>query len=272
MNAFYEQRPKKLFIGAMTHCVFPLHVHDAAEVVILTRGSAMLSIDGIQHRLTPGDAAVIFPLIPHSFDGLSADSDGLTTIFPPDIIPEYAGTFQGLQPENPVLPACETGEDVRHAVQCLKRLRSDEDMPMCIAYLHVLLAGVLHRLTYCPAYSCSERGLGYRITHYISEHALEDITLESAAAGIGISASHLSHFFSQQMHTGFRRFINTIRIEKARTLMRDPNLTLTWICGACGYSSMRTFRRAFRKEVGCLPSEHLIALRSKVPAAEKGKT
>lgn len=47
-------------------------------------------------------------------------------------------------------------------------------------------------------------------------------------------------------------------------MMRDPNLTLTDICDACGYSNMRTFRRAFIREVGCLPSERMTALRGRV--------
>ena len=46
--------------------------------------------------------------------------------------------------------------------------------------------------------------------------------------------------------------------------MRDPNLTLTDICDACGYTNMRTFRRAFQQEIGCLPSDHLLSLRNRV--------
>ena len=46
--------------------------------------------------------------------------------------------------------------------------------------------------------------------------------------------------------------------------MRDPNLTLTEICGICGYANMRTFRRAFMAEIGVLPSDHMAALRKRV--------
>lgn len=264
MSSFYEQRPERLFIGGMTDYPCPMHVHALAEVVVVTRGFAVVTIDETQHKLTPGDAAVIFPLVPHSFDELSEDSKGVIAIFPPDIIPEYAGTFHGLQPEYPVLPADRSILDQRFAVERLGSLNMEENLPMCVAYLHVLLAGVLHSLTYRPVYDYSERGLGHRIISYISEHAFEDITLESAARALGISASHLSHFFSERMHTNFRRFINAIRIEKARLMMRDPNLTLTEICDACGYTNMRTFRRAFQQEIGCLPSDHLVTLRNRI--------
>ncbi len=264
MSTIYEQRPEKLFIGEMTHYPVPTHVHSLAELVILTRGSAVLTIDETEYRLAPGDAAVIFPLVPHSYDRLSEDVGGVIAIFSPDIIPEYAGTFHGLQPEYPLLPAAKTTLDLRLAVDRLNRLNMEDSLPMCIAYLHVLLAGILHSLAYRPVYDYSERGLGHRIIRYISDHAFEEITLENASHALGISTSHLSHFFSDRLHTNFRRFINAIRIEKARLLMRDPNLTLTDVCDACGFTNMRTFRRAFQAEMGCLPSEHLLALRNRI--------
>ena len=263
-NAFYEQREDRLFIGRMTHYPFPMHVHSLAEVVVVTRGFADITIDEVQYHLTPGDAAVVFPLVPHSFDELSEDSKGVIAIFPPDIIPEYAGTFHGLLPDCPMMPANKRSLDLRFAVERLGVLNMDDNLPICVAYLHVLLAGVLHSLTYRPVYDYSERGLGHRIISYISDHAFEEITLESASRALGISVSHLSHFFSERLHTNFRRFINAIRIEKARLLMRDPNLTLTEICDACGYTNMRTFRRAFQQEIGCLPSDHLTMLRNRV--------
>ena len=264
MSTFYEQRPEKMFIGEMTHHTFPAHVHAVAEVVILTRGSAVMTIDETQYHLSPGDAVVVFPLMPHSFDELSEDVNGVTAIFLPDIIPEYAGTFHGLQPESPFLPASRTCLDLRLAVDRLSNLNMEENLPLCVAYLHVVLAGLLHSLSYRPVYDYSEKELGHRIIQYISDHAFEEITLESASRALGISVSHLSHFFSERMHTNFRRFINAIRISRARLLMRDPNLTLTEVSDACGYTNMRTFRRAFQAELGCLPSEHLESLRNRI--------
>ena len=261
MKVVYEQRPESLFIGGMTEYPCPTHIHALAELMILRQGEVWITLDDVQYCLHPGDTAVVFPLIPHSFDRLSEDSRGLIAIFPPDIIPEYAGTFHGLLPENPLLRAEETGAELRNAAERLEGLTMEEDLPMCVAYLHVLLAGTLHRFTYRPGYDYSERDLGHRIIAYISEHAFEEITLENAAHALGISVSHLSHFFSEKLHINFRRFVNALRIERARLMMRDPTLTLTGICGACGFTNMRTFRRAFQQEMECLPSDYLQALR-----------
>ena len=264
MSTFYEHRDESLFVGEMTHYPFPLHVHEVAEIIAVTSGSVRLSIDGILYDLAPGDIAVVFPLTAHSYEAVGEDAEGLAAIFPPDIIPEYNGTFHSLMPESPVLRAGQTGADTRQAVRRLRELSMEADLPLCMAYLHVLLAGTLHSFSYRPVYDYSDRGLGYRIMHYISDHACEEITQESTAHALGISASHLSHFFAEKLQISFRQYINANRIAKARLLMRDPRLTLTAICGTCGYSNMRTFRRAFMKEVGCLPSEHLAALRKRI--------
>ena len=268
MNTFYEHREEKLFIGEMTHFPFPPHVHEVAEMIILTSGSATINIDGIDYTLSPGDAAVVFPLVPHSYEEVSADVGGIAAIFPPDVIPEYAGTFHGLAPESPVLQADRIGPDTRRAVSRLGELNMDDDLPLCIAYLHVLLAGILHSLSYHPVYDYSEQNLGNRIMRYVSDHACEEITLETVSHALGISSSHLSHFFAEKLHINFRHFVNASRIAKARLLMRNPNMTLTEISDACGYSNMRTFRRAFLKEVGCLPSEHMQALRTRVAGTD----
>ena len=264
MTTVYENRPETLFIGDMTHYPVSLHMHEEAEILAVTAGEVRLVIDEVPCRLSPGDLAVIFPLTPHSYEEISPEARGIVAIFPPDVIPEYNGTFHSLSPEQPVIRADLPGPDTHMAVSRLEEMNMERDLPLCIAFLHVLLADTLHRLSYQPVYDYSERGLGHRIMHYVSEHACEDITLESTAHAMGISPSHLSHFFAEKLHIPFRSYINASRITRARLLMRNPALTLTEISGLCGYSNMRTFRRAFFKEVGCLPSEHIIALRNRV--------
>ena len=264
MSTFYEQRPEPLFIGEMTHYPFSIHVHSNVELLVLTRGTAAMTVGEKDYLLTPGDALVIFPLVPHSYNRLSGDIGGVVAIFPPDIIPEYAGTFHGLLPEEPMIPASQTCPDLALAVKQINRMNMDDNLPLCIAYLHVLLASTLHSLTYRPVYDYIDYGLGRRVIQYISDHVLEDITLKSVSRALGVSVSHLSHLFSDRLHINFRHFINAIRIEKACLLMRDPNLTLTEICSLCGYTSMRTFRRAFQSERGCLPSDYSIHLKNQV--------
>ena len=264
MIAFYEHRDEHLFIGEMTHYPFPVHVHEPAEMIAVTAGRIRIRIDEKGYDLFPGDVATIFPLTPHSYDEIGEGASGLVAIFPPDILPEYHSTFHSLEPENPVLRKADNAPDAFTVIQRLHELDMGEELPLCIGYLHVLLACTLHRLSYHPVYDYSDRGIGHRIMRYVSDHLSEDISQESVAHALGISASHLSHFFAEKLHVNFRQYINSNRIARARLLMRDTGYTITMISDACGYASMRTFRRAFQREMGCLPSEYLVSLRNRV--------
>ena len=264
MIAFYENRDEQLFIGEMTHIPFPVHVHNQAEILAVVSGTVRFTVDDTEYTLLPGDVAFVFPLTPHSYNEIGAGASGVVAIVPPDIIPEYSAVFRSRTPVSPVLRASETGEDAHSVIRRLHCLDMKENLPLCVAYLHVLLASTMQRLSYSGVYDYSDRSLGHRIMRYISEHLEEDLTQESVSHALGISASHLSHFFTEKLHVNFRQYINTNRMARARLMMRDTGYTLTMIADACGYSNMRTFRRAFLKEFGSLPSAAQYEIRNSI--------
>ena len=256
MTVFYETRDESLFTGEMTRYPYPLHVHEIVELACVLRGEVTMQIDGREWTLGPGDIAVIFPLIPHSFERLSPDVLGLAAFFLADTIPQLTPAFLNALPESPVLRGDAINAEARLAVDRLMGIPEGEASPSRLAYLHLLIANVLSAMRLRPIDAYSEKGMAYRTFKYIFDHACETITLDNTARGLGISASHLSHLFSQRFHVNFRRFVNAIRIDRAKMLMRDPRITLTSICYSCGYGNIRTFRRAFLRETGMLPSEY----------------
>ena len=261
MPAFLEPRDHTLYIGPMTSYPFPAHVHGAVELACVQAGRCAVQIDGKPYELKPGDFAVLFPLVPHSFDDIGEGCRGFASFFPPDLIDEFAQIFHTLLPDEPVIPGERLPDDVRCLIEALMATPIEEPSPLRLAYLHLLLAHVLHAMSFHPTGTGGERGAAARALQYIHEHACENITLASAAHALGISKSHLSHLFSLQFHVNFRHFINATRISRAIMQMRNPKLTLTQICYSCGYENMRTFRRAFLQETGLLPSDYMRQMR-----------
>lgn len=262
MKAFYETRSNDCFVGGMTSYPFPLHVHEVVELVVVTEGSCVIQLDGSSYILNKGDAAIAFPLAPHSFDSIEAGTRGLAAFFQADTIAEFSNILHTLLPDEPVVRRALWKGDVAFAVQKLQEMPESEPSPFRLAYLHLLMAHILSELRFHPAADYRERGLGGKIVRYIYNHACEDITISSTARHLGISESHLSHLFAQQFQVNFRRFINAIRIDKATMLMRDPYLTLTQISDQCGFENMRTFRRAFVRETGTLPAAYMRDVRT----------
>lgn len=249
-------------MGDMTDYPFPLHIHEVVELVVILSGGCTMQLDGRTYALHAGDAAIAFPLTPHSYECIEPDNRGFAAFFPADLFPDLSGIFHAMLPKEPILRgACEIDE-VRYPIDQLTRLGGEEGDLIKTAYLHVLLSQVVSRLSLSPAQSYREKDLGSRIIRYIYDHVSENITISSVAQEIGVSESHLSHLFAQQFHINFRRFINAVRIDKATMMMRDPFASLTQICDQCGFENMRTFRRAFVRETGSLPAAYMRAARA----------
>ena len=261
MQPFYETREERFFIGGMTHSPYPVHVHEVVELVCVLRGECVMQLDGAAYTLRKGDIAAAFPLVPHGYERMSPDIDGLAAFFPYDTINEFANVFAAMLPANPVLRAGQIGPDARLAIARLAEMPNEARFPLRLAFLHLLLADVLGSMALKSAGTPEERDMTCRAIKYIYDHASEDLTLTVVSRELGISQSHLSHLFSQRLRVNFRRFINAIRIDRATAMMRDPQMTLTAVCGRCGFENMRTFRRAFLRETGKLPNAYLKALR-----------
>ncbi|MCU0782195.1 MAG: AraC family transcriptional regulator, partial [Akkermansiaceae bacterium] len=68
------------------------------------------------------------------------------------------------------------------------------------------------------------------------------IGLEEAAASVHRSASYISALFARATGMSFHRYLQELRLTKARELLRDPCLTVAEVAQASGYASADWFR------------------------------
>lgn len=255
-TVFYEQRTENVFAGVICDHPFPAHVHDVVEIVCLQQGEVKMTIGGNVWRLTPGDIAVVFPTVPHSYEQVSEDAAGLSLIFQPDTIREHYQTFRTMQPVQPVLLSQSKVPELAPIISGMQRVvEKDPASPLKVGYLHLFLSYLLSCLPLTHGSRNPHFTLTYQVLHYISEHFTEPLTLETTAHALGISRIHLSHIFSQQLHINFRQYINTLRIDRARTLLNNPAYSISQIAEMCGYGNQRTFHRAFRAQCGMAPNQ-----------------
>ncbi len=254
-SVFYEQRTENVFAGFICDHPFPSHVHDVVEIVCLLTGSVEMTIGGKKLLLLPGDIAIAFPVIPHSYDYVSPDATGLTLIFAPDTIVEFYHTFRTMSPVHPLLPGNEKAPELTPIILGFQKLSlQDPNSPLKLGYLHLFLSYLFSCLPLHQADKRAYSGMSFQVLQYISEHFTEPLTLESTAHALGISRIHLSHIFSQQLHINFRQYLNTLRIDRARNLLRNPAYSISQIAYLCGYGNQRTFNRAFLSQCGMTPN------------------
>ena len=255
-SVFYEQRSEGVFAGMICDHPFPAHVHDVVEIVCLRTGTMRMTIAGKSLLLMPGDIAISFPSMPHSYDEVSEDASGLSLIFLPDTIMEFYHTFRTMQPVSPLLLGQDKAPELDAVIVGIQKVtEKNQATPLKLGYLHLFLSYLFSCLPLVSGSRNPHSTLTYQVMQYISEHFTEPLTLETTAHALGISRIHLSHIFSQQLHINFRQYINTLRIDRARTLLSNPSYSISQIAYLCGYGNQRTFHRAFLAQCGVPPSQ-----------------
>ena len=100
--------------------------------------------------------------------------------------------------------------------------------------------------------------------HYIDRHFTEDFSVDELADVCHISASRLHHLFSEQLGTTPTKYRNSVRIEHARILLRQTEVSIEAVAEQCGFNSAAYFREAFKSEIGLTPTEYRSAIYQKV--------
>ncbi len=251
----FEQKSSSLFVGPACPFMYPAHVHEGVEIVYVESGIQRISVNSVPYTLKPGDILTIFPMVIHSYEGASENDGSMCIGMDPALINEFTSYFRTMLPRNPVVHLSENDTELRQIVEILRHVPR-EYPPQITAYVHLFLALLLPKLRAEPLDEYVDSNLIHRILLYIADHAREDLNLDNVASAVGISRSHLSHIFSQRLHMNFRKFINSMRIEYACTLLQNPQYSIKEVTYACGYENSRTFHRSFLSEVGMTPGDY----------------
>lgn len=94
------------------------------------------------------------------------------------------------------------------------------------------------------------------VKEYILKHLSEDMKLGEIAWHVGKGEEHLARVFKRETGQTVFDYVRETRINKARTLILDPSLSLTDIAERCGFHSQSFFSRTFRQLTGMSPSNY----------------
>ena len=96
----------------------------------------------------------------------------------------------------------------------------------------------------------------YKAIHYISNNFINKITLEDVAAEIFLSPAYFSKIFKEQTGFNFSQYLNKLRIEKSKSLLRNSKFQLVDIAGMVGYEDQSYFSKVFKKITGNSPGKY----------------
>ena len=102
-----------------------------------------------------------------------------------------------------------------------------------------------------PTETAFENIMSYLYNHFTDS----SLTVAQIAAACNYSDSHISHVFSQRMHMNLRTYINHLRINVAKGLLKH-GYSVSASAYASGFNDANYFCTVFRSIVGMSPSRY----------------
>ncbi len=89
----------------------------------------------------------------------------------------------------------------------------------------------------------------------MAEHMEQPLRTDALAQGVSITARQLERLFRLHLETTPNRFYLDLRLDKARQLLRQTEMSITEVSLACGFESPSYLARRYNARFACSPRE-----------------
>lgn len=251
---------------------FSTHWHDAQEIIVPLEEDFSVTVQNVSYHLRPGDILLIPPGELHS---IQAPSSGSRFIFLLEL--NFFGQFGDFLRtrallSTPVLITADTCPEIYETEISLIMQTASHYWGPSPSKLLLIYACLMNFYAYYTDYRTggatvavrnathSKTGMPsekiVRLLEYLQHHYAENITLEEAARQTALSKFYFTRIFKQQTGQTFYDYLSFLRIQAAESYLKDTSTPIADIAAACGYASVSSFNRTFRRYRECSPSEY----------------
>lgn len=93
------------------------------------------------------------------------------------------------------------------------------------------------------------------VKRYFREHLNEEVSTEELAKEFHLSISQLNRKFREHTGQSPHEYLTNLRINRAKILLKDSQMTIAEIAGEVGYAYDTSLAAAFRRKMGMSPRE-----------------
>ena len=91
---------------------------------------------------------------------------------------------------------------------------------------------------------------------YVASHFAEDVSLNQVAKHVCLSPAYFSTLFRTETGCGFVKYLQHVRVEHAKKLLKSSRMRIGDIARAVGYQDLKFFNKVFLSETSVTPSEY----------------
>lgn len=127
-----------------------------------------------------------------------------------------------------------------------------EEVEVSFERLEGYLLQTQAQLNDTPAARCGRMATEYLAAHYMNS----DLKLPELLRHLGVSRSYFSTAFKQKTGQSFVEYLTALRMEKAKTYLRETGLCTYEIAERVGFADPHYFSLTFRRRTGMTPKQY----------------
>lgn len=223
----------------------PMHRHSCYELVYYSSGSGFTRLDTMEYRYEPNTYTIVPPGMPHD-ERRHEDTDVIFIGFSP-----FGRELPPLQPG--LFPDAPDARILRLLHSMRAEMQDKQSFYAQKLNLRMSEVAIEHlRATTTSDQSRADDSLLYART-FIDENYNQKLSIEELANMSGYSYHHFRHLFRRRFGASPIRYLMDKRLERARSLLRHTNLSVTAVAMECGFSNDAQFCTIFKRELGATP-------------------
>ncbi len=227
---------------------FPAHLHDAFEFITVTEGEMVVTVDKKKYSLLAGEKLLVFPNQVHELS-TPCHSRHFLCIFSPKLVQAYNKTYLSRVPEDNLF------EIDDFYVEKLMKLDENAQITIIKGLLYSI-CGEFDAVARYKERKSEKDGLLLRIFKFVENNYSTECSLKELAHKTSYNYVYLSKYFKECTGISFTDYVNRYRVNEACYIIGSAEYTMLKVAYECGFDSLRTFNRNFRKIMGVTPSEY----------------
>lgn len=147
----------------------------------------------------------------------------------------------------------------RSLLPLIKKLAKDQDSTSRLikkGYVNVIMGELIAHYPLIPVEKNNNIDLLVKILDYIDENYDQPLSLDSISAVFGYNKYYFSKLFNRYIGENISNYINLVRLQQMmKKAKRSDGANITELAYECGFDSLSTFYRYFKKVYGVSPTE-----------------
>lgn len=248
----------------------PVHWHDEFEIIYVRSGFLTVSISGESYIGKTGEAFVVSPGNLHLMGSQSGTVDYYTFLFPLKYISFRTDDMLDeklLEPLNSghlmICPRVkDTAKELCEQLIKIYEAKNDESESKITTQVRtkiILLQFILEmwKKGFVIENDTSGRNIVEKeMVSYIQQNFTGKISLKEFGEQFHLSEKYISRYFKEHFHITLSQYITYLRLENAKQLLQDTDLSVTETAMQSGYQNVSYFIRSFKKTYGISPLKY----------------